>query len=347
MSAPSKDLPDTGPAPAQEGASAVDCEEPDSEGAAASEACGPLDVGEILSSVRETAYRWDLKNDRVDWAPNAATVLAIADPAKIAKGRAFALLVDPDQAGARYDGITGGPHVSPDSELRYNLRYRILPDGRRGRTALWIEDTGICRIDAEGRPSVAQGMLRAVADRREREERRVFLGSHDELTGQLNRTRLTEELIRFLGSAGQESTKGAFLLAGINDLTLINETYGYDVGDEVITAVGRRIGRALRGKDCIGRFSSNKFGIVLTNCSKEGLEAIARRLMAKVRDQVIETSGGAVAASISIGAVLLPDHANNAQSAISRALQALDRVRGNRSDRLGLYQPCERRESER
>jgi EAL domain-containing protein (putative c-di-GMP-specific phosphodiesterase class I) len=45
--------------------------------------------------------------------------------------------------------------------------------------------------------------------------------------------------------------------------------------------------------------------------------------------------------------VLLPEHAGNAQAAISRALQALDFARNSRSDRLSLYQPCERRESER
>jgi diguanylate cyclase (GGDEF)-like protein len=277
--------------------------------------------------VRETVYRWDFNSDRIDWAPNAAAVLGITDFATIARGRAFALLVDPEQAGARYDGITGGAHVAPGTELRYSLHYRLLPEGRRQRTALWVEDTGICRIDADGRPSVAQGTLRAVNDRREREERLLYLGSHDELTGQLNRTKLTEALTRFLGSASRIPAKGAFLLAGVNDLTLINETYGYDVGDEVITIVGRRIGRALRGKDCIGRFSSNKFGIVLTDCSEEGVEAIARRLMATGRDSIIDTSVGAVAANISVGAVLLPDHAGNAQAAISRALQALDLVR--------------------
>jgi len=308
---------------------------------------GPLDLEQILASVRETAYRWDFKSDRIDWAANAAELLGVADADMIARGRAFALLVDSEQAGARYDGITGGPHVAPDSNLRYCLRYRLLPEGRRGRAALWVEDTGLCSIDAEGRPRVAQGTLKIIDDRREREERLLYLGSHDELTGQLNRTRLTEELTRFLGSAGRNPAKGAFLLAGVNDLTLINETYGYDVGDEVITIVGRRIGRALRGKDCIGRFSSNKFGIVLTDCSLEGVEAITRRLMGAVRDSVIDTSVGAVAASISVCAVLLPDHAGNAQAAIGRALQALDLARNSHGDRFNLYQPCERRESER
>lgn len=207
----------------------------------------PLELEEILTSIRETAYRWDFETDRIDWTPNAKAVLGIADPEKIGKGRAFALLIDPEHAGPRYDGITGGPHAAPGSELRYCLRYRFLPEGRRGRAVLWVEDTGVCSIDAEGQPRLARGTLRAIDGRREKEDRPVYFATHDELTGQLNRTKLTEELTRFLGNAGRTPTKGAFLLAGVNDLTLINETYGYDVGDEVITIVGRRIARALRG----------------------------------------------------------------------------------------------------
>ncbi|MGH6833722.1 MAG: diguanylate cyclase domain-containing protein, partial [Methyloceanibacter sp.] len=252
LSASSKELAPKGlvpPAQPQGAASIVDFGPSDAQaecGDASGPSEAPLDLEQVLASVRETAYRWDFANDRIDWAANAATVLGVADAEKISRGRAFALLVDPEQAGARYDGITGGPHVTPGTELRYCLRYRFLPEGRRGRAALWVEDTGVCSIDAEGRPSVAQGTLRVINDRREREERLLYLGSHDELTGQLNRTRLTEELSRFLGNAGRTPVKGAFLLAGVNDLTLVNETYGYDVGDEVITIVGRRIGRALR-----------------------------------------------------------------------------------------------------
>ena len=59
--------------------------------------------------------------------------------------------------------------------------------------------------------------------------------------------------------------------------------------------------------------------------------------MATVRDSVIDTSVGAVATTISVGAVLLPEHAGSAQGAIGRALQALDIARGSRSDRFNLY----------
>jgi hypothetical protein len=53
----------------------------------------PLDVEEVLASVRETAYPWDLASDRIEWAANAQAVLGLPGREAIAKGRAFALLV--------------------------------------------------------------------------------------------------------------------------------------------------------------------------------------------------------------------------------------------------------------
>ncbi len=307
---------------------------------------GALDLEAVLRAVRETAYRWDFVQDEIDWTKDAGAVLGLATPMPV-RGRAFALLVDAEHAGARYDAITGGPHTAPGSDVRYRIQYCLRPNGRRGRATMWVEDAGVCHIGADGQPELAQGTLRVINGRNEHEERLRFLSNHDELTGQLNRTRLTEELTALLADASRQPRDAAFLLAAVNDLTLINETYGFDVGDEVIAIVGRRLARTLRDKDCLGRFSSNKFGIVLHDCSAAGAEAIARRLMAAVRDSVIETNVGAVATTVSIGALLLPKQASNAQAAIGRALQALDVARNRANDQFALYEPSERRKSER
>lgn len=313
---------------------------------ACTESGAPLDIAQVLESVGATAYRWDFNTDTIEWADNAGTMLEVADMGKLGKGRAFALHIDPEHAGARYDGVTGAPRAEPGAARRYALHYRFLPDGRRGKPALWVEDTGVCFTDADGRPVQAQGTLRVMEDRRQ-EDRTQPASGHDELTGQLNRARITEALGDLLSNTSRSPANGAFLLAGVNDLTLINETYGFDVGDEVITIVGKRLPRVLRGKDCIGRFSSNKFGLVLHNCKAEGVEAIARRLMAAIGDSILDTSVGAVAATISIGAVILPDDATGAQSAVGRALSALDVARVNRGDQFSFYVPCERKETER
>jgi len=105
---------------------------------ACTESGAPLDIAQVLESVGATAYRWDFNTDTIEWADNAGTMLEVADMAKLGKGRAFALHIDPEHAGARYDGVTGAPRAEPGAARRYALHYRFLPDGRRGKTALWV-----------------------------------------------------------------------------------------------------------------------------------------------------------------------------------------------------------------
>lgn len=306
-----------------------------------------LALEEVLQTVGETAYRWDLARDRIAWARNAAKVLGVTDLEPLTTGRAFSLHVHAEDAGPRFDMLTGGAHRVPESTIRYRSQYRFLPEGRRGSAMRRLEEIGSCRIGPDGRPAWIEGVIRVLDDGCEDEERLDCRDGHDELTGQLNRTQLTERLAELISSPSPRQEGGAFLLAAVNDLTLINETYGFDTGDQIIAMVGRRLARALRGNDCVGRFSSNKFGILLHRCPENGISTIAKRLMGLVGDHSFATSAGTIAATISIGAVKLPEHANNAQLATGRALQALEAARTTQRDRFMLYQRSERRESER
>ncbi|HML93133.1 EAL domain-containing protein [Methyloceanibacter sp.] len=321
---------------------------PDTSGAAGGPASEdrPIGFDDVLDSIRATAYRWDFATDRVDWAKNAGAVLGGIDIATLRRGRAFALHIDPEHAAARYDGVTGGAQAAADAALPYALRYRFLPKGRRGREAVWVEDHGVCFTDAAGRPVRAQGTIRVIGDRR-RSIRETGLCASGDRSGLMNRTELTEDLARLLSNRGGRDTKGAFLLAVINDLTRVNETYGYDIGDEVISIAGQRLAAAVRGRDALGRFSSNTFGVVLHNCDGAYIESVARRMIACVEGDVVTTSAGSVVATLSVGAVQLPDHAGTAHTAIGRALKAVDKARTSAGDHFCCYDPSAREEAER
>lgn len=305
-----------------------------------------VQIADVLDCTRTTAYRWDLGSDRIDWAKNAGAVLGEIDIAALRRGRAFALHIDPKHAADRYDGVTGNAQAAPNASHPYALQYRFLPDGRRGKTALWVEERGVCTTDYKGEPVQAQGTLRVTGDRRQRARSQGARDDHESLRFS-SRAELTRTLAKLLSSHGGRAEKGAFLLVGVNDLTRINETYGYDAGDEVIAIVGQRLASAVRGQDCLGRFSSNKFGIVLHGCDAKDVAAVARRTMAAVERDVVSTSAGAVAATIVVGAVLLPADANTTQDAIGRALQAIDMARVGPKERLYCYDPTAPREAER
>ena len=97
----------------------------------------------------------------------------------------------------------------------------------------------------------------------------------------MNRNALTETLAVALDEAVKYRASCGFMLIAVDNLARINESYGFGVADEVIASVGRRIRSRMRGGDLLGRFSNNKFGVVLKTCTPDDLTAAADRFLAR------------------------------------------------------------------
>ena len=137
------------------------------------------------------------------------------------------------------------------------------------------------------------------------------------------------------------------MLAAIDNLGRINEAYGFNIADEVIAAVATRIRSQMRGKDHLGRFSGNKFGIILNNCTPDDMLVAADRLLVGARDDVVQTSAGPVAVTVTIGGVTAPRYARNVAEVLARAQDALDSAKAKRRGSFQAYQPNPERDAQR
>src|SRR4029077_6901254 len=137
------------------------------------------------------------------------------------------------------------------------------------------EETGCWFAGPDGRPARVQGIVRVNNERHARDEQLVKLSRHDPLTGELNRTHLIASLAEIIEEAVRFRTNCAFLLIGIDHLARINDAFGFDGGDAVISEGAARIRARLPGGDVLGRFSGNKFGLVLKNCTVEDMSIAA------------------------------------------------------------------------
>ena len=136
------------------------------------------------------------------------------------------------------------------------------------------------------------------------------------------------------------------MLVAVDNLARINEAYGFDVADEVIGAVAKRLRAKMRGGDQLGRFSGNKFGIILNNCTPDDMAMAAERLLAGVRDDVVQTGAGPVAVTVTIGGVTAPRHARNvARNPGARAGDARPRQGQAAAARSVAYRPNVEREA--
>jgi diguanylate cyclase (GGDEF)-like protein len=297
------------------------------------------DMLEPRSCEGETAYFWTMGTDRVVWEENAVSTLGVREAAVISTGAAFQLLIAPEHVARRAAALTADPNAPAATGIPYRLQYRLLPEGPRSDKSIWIEDQGRCWPDRDGKPAHARGVLRVITDQQMQEQRLLHLSDHDELTGLLNRMRLMEALSALVERADRTRQPCGFLMIAVNNLATINETFGFDVGDEVIAEAARQIKGLMRGGDTIGRYSSNKFGVILSDCGPSAMRIAASRFMKAVSGTSFTTRACKLAATVSVGGVLIPDHAQTMQDALSHALQALDQSKGKRVDYFTCYEP--------
>jgi diguanylate cyclase (GGDEF)-like protein len=291
---------------------------------------------DILTAVGEVLYDWTLSDDRIRWGANALDILKVGAVDEIASGRRFAAFLDPANLSSRHEAVVNSVAKDEGAGVPYQVQYAFLPQ-KRAEGLLWIEDIGRWYGDATGRPVHAHGVIRVINERYEREQRLAYLSRYDELTGYFNRSQLLLTLGDAITTARRLREPVAFLLAAVDNFRAINTAYGYAIADQVFAGVARRIKGALREGDAIGRYSGNKLGLILMNCDETQMLSAAERFLATVREHVIDTDSGAVAATVSIGGVALPRHGNLVSDATAHVQEALELARERGAGRFVAY----------
>jgi diguanylate cyclase (GGDEF)-like protein len=305
-----------------------------------------FDAAGIFASIGEVPYEWDLAADTLLWGGNVSDVLQISDRAAIASGRGYGLFLDPDNLENRFDVVGRATGIDRGTGVPYQIQYCVRPK-RDGQEKLWVEDTGRWFAGPDGRPRRAHGIVRVINERHAQEERLAYLSRFDGLTGEMNRWHLMEVLGTALEEAIRYRSSCGFLIVTIDGLARINEAYGFDVADEVIAAVAKRLRAKMRGGDCIGRFSGNKFGVVLKKCTPDDIVNAADRLLAGAREEAVATKAGPVAVTITIGGVNAPRYARTVYEILARAQEALDVAKTKRRGTFQAYRPNAERDAMR
>ena len=301
----------------------------------------PLDMAHVLRSVGEAAYAWRLDTDSLNWSDNAAAVLG-ASVTEIATGRGFAQHVEAESGKSRAEAIEGG-QIDTGAGVPYRTEYGF----KTAEGQIWVEDTGRWFAGADGRPASAHGVVRRIDERHARELALTRLAKFDPLTGEFNRAALTDVMTATLDQAVRNRASCGFLMASIDHLGRLNEAYGIETAEDLIAQVAKRLRARMRGKDHLGRFSGNKFGIVLTRCTPDELSVAAERLLAGVRDKPLLTADGPVAVTITIGGVTAPRHARTVPEIFARAVDAMHAARAKRHGSFAAYRPNYERDARR
>ena len=123
----------------------------------------------------------------------------------------------------------------------------------------------------------------------------------DVLTCLPNRRAITEELERAVSRARRDGEMVGVLLLDIDHFKRVNDSFGHQAGDVVLTSVARAVRSRLRGHDDVGRFGGEEFLVVLPGADLEGALKAAESLRETVESTPVQWGAQRIAVTISVG----------------------------------------------
>lgn len=121
----------------------------------------------------------------------------------------------------------------------------------------------------------------AMKNRKLRHESDQFreLSQRDQLTGLLNRHGATAAIERLFS---ESDTALSLMVVDIDHFKLLNDNYGHDAGDQVLSKLGELLRTSIRQSDFAARWGGEEFVILLPNTLESDAEAIAEKLRVKI-----------------------------------------------------------------
>lgn len=159
------------------------------------------------------------------------------------------------------------------SEIEYRVFYK---DG----TFKWHTLKGAIDRGNENVP-VFIGISRNITEKKNYEEQLRYLSQHDQLTGIYNRIPFERAMDRLEGS---DEYPISFLMCDLNELKVINDTYGHHQGDALLKATAEVLKGSLREEDLVARLGGDEFVVLLKNTDEDMCRQIVERIRRQIED---------------------------------------------------------------
>ncbi|WP_296060234.1 EAL domain-containing protein [uncultured Amphritea sp.] len=163
-----------------------------------------------------------------------------------------------------------------------------------------------------------------------------FLAHHDPLTKLPNRLLFTDRLKQAIRHAKRNKTGVALLFIDIDEFKEINDSFGHNLGDQLLIKVSERLKHHIRDTDSISRLGGDEFTIIIEDLMNSNDAAIvAQNLLAAFNDPVeLEEQ---LHISLSIGISLYPDDAEQPEALLRNADTAMYRAKSAGKNRYEFY----------
>ena len=195
-------------------------------------------------------------------------------------------------------------------------------------TKIYVNLSCVPMFDSDGNVAGGITIINDITNEITAKEEMIRHAYYDILTNIPNRTLLMDKLKSFLTDTNNQEEYAALLFLDINNFKKVNETYGHDVGDNLLKQIVHRIENIISGLETFARVSGNKFVVLIPSLHKDEIQSqdMAKQYIDSINKQFIlplNLAGEEYHLSFTIGAVLFNNDDASAYDLLKRSETAM------------------------
>lgn len=148
----------------------------------------------------------------------------------------------------------------------------------------------------------------------------------DGMTGLANRRDIMEKIDREATRSQRHQHPFTIILVNIDHFKKINDTYGYNTGDDVLVEVSRVLRGCVRNEDICARWGGEEFLLLLPETTAAAALSVANKVLESTSMTEFKANKPGIRLTVSIG-ICEHDPAQSVQECISKANQALNKAK--------------------
>jgi diguanylate cyclase (GGDEF)-like protein len=209
---------------------------------------------------------------------------------------------------------------------------------KRSREAFSREDETVLRA-----MSVVAALAIVAAGSKVEAAKLAYAATVDSVTRLLNRPYFDSRLHEEVERTRREGTTLAVLIGDIDDFKRVNDSFGHQVGDEVLRVVGGIVRSAVRVFDVCARYGGDEFAILMPNCDARSALACAERIRLRITEYAGSEHGSTLPPlTVSIGAAVI-DTGEDGPTLMARADRRLYQAKADGKNVVRADSPQDRR----
>lgn len=195
-----------------------------------------------------------------------------------------------------------------------------------------VQHVCVLIYDATDTASSRRGLERA-------NEQLERLSQTDRLTGLTNRGAWENLLVSEFERFRRYKHDCAVVMFDIDHFKAVNDTYGHQVGDDVIRFTAQTLRHNLRQTDIGGRYGGEEFGVILPETDERGARIFCERVREQIATAVVETHGHEIRFTISLGIAMLDPAIPDYLHWLEASDKALYEAKENGRNQVRLFSP--------